>query len=175
MSTTSDHLTRPREGDLVLTREYDAPRTLVFEAWTDCDQLRSWWGPDGFTTPQCTIDLRPSGYFHYDMRSPEGDDFWGLGTYREVVAPERLVYVDTFSDETRRPVPPSRYGMSGTHPAEILVTVDFAERDGRTTLTVRNAVPEEMEERADMELGWSQMLDRLGDHLDHLSRGGPRP
>jgi uncharacterized protein YndB with AHSA1/START domain len=61
--------------------------------------------------------------------------------------------------------------MSGTHPLEIVVTVEFAEHHDGTRLTVRNAVPAEMEERADMELGWSQMLDRLGDHLDHVARG----
>jgi uncharacterized protein YndB with AHSA1/START domain len=174
MSDSNDTATGRQGGDLVITHEYAAPRDLVFQAWTDCDQLRRWWGPDGFTTPHCTIDLRPSGFFHYAMRSPEGGDFWGLGTYREVVEPERLVYVDTFSDKDRRRVPPSAYGMSGGHPLEILVTVEFEEREGGTRLTVYNDVPASFGERADMELGWRQMLDRLGAFVETRARRGGR-
>jgi uncharacterized protein YndB with AHSA1/START domain len=171
MDSVNDSATRTHDGDLVFTREYRAPRAVVFQAWTDCDQLRRWWGPEGFTTPHCTIDLRPSGFFHYDMRSSQGDDFWGLGTYREVVDRERLVYVDTFSDEHGRPVPPSTYGMSSGHPSEILVTVEFADTDEGTRLTVRNAMPDAFEERDDFEAGWNQMLDRLGAHVEAGARG----
>jgi len=174
MSNVTENSTGSHAGELVITREYDAPRTLVFAAWTDCDQLKRWWGPDGFTTPHCTIDLRPSGFLHYDMRSPEGHDFWGLGTYREVVDSERLVYVDTFSDEHRHPVLPTQYGMSGSHPHEVLVTVEFADADGGTRLTVRNAVPDGFLERDDMRAGWDDMLDRLGAYVERIAREGGR-
>jgi uncharacterized protein YndB with AHSA1/START domain len=76
----------PEEG-LALTRLFDAPRELVFAAWTDCEHFARWWGPKDFTTPHCSIDLRPGGRMHYCMRAPDGQEFWGLGIYREIVSP----------------------------------------------------------------------------------------
>jgi uncharacterized protein YndB with AHSA1/START domain len=69
----------PAEQGLVITRVLDAPRDLVFKAWTEPERVMRWWGPHGFTTLFCTIDLRPGGVFHHCMRSPEGQDFWSKG------------------------------------------------------------------------------------------------
>lgn len=158
------------DRELVLTRVFDAPRELVFQAWTDPERLAGWWAPAGFTTPFCTVDLRVGGRFHYCMRSPDGQEYWGVGIYREIVPPERIVYIDSFSDAEGNPVPPSHYGMSDNHPAEALVTVTFEEHEGGTRLVVRHALPASAPEREGALQGWGQMLDRLGEEL-----AGERP
>ena len=73
------------QNAITITREFDAPREKVWRAWTDPDRLMKWWGPKGFTSPFCKIDLRVGGKYLYDMRSSEGRDYWSTGTYREIV------------------------------------------------------------------------------------------
>lgn len=153
------------EREIVITRVIDAPRELVFQAWTEPAQLMRWWAPQGCTTPVCKVDLRPGGAFHYCMRLPEGRDIWGLGVYREVVAPERISYTDSFADAQGNPVAPAHYGMSASHPAETLVTVTLAEQNGKTLLTLRHTMAAIVEERDATRQGWNEMLDRLADHL----------
>ena len=96
------------ERELVITRIFDAPRELVWKAWTEPERLMHWWGPKGFTVHTCKVDLRPGGVFHYGMRAPDGSDIWGKFIYREIVAPERIVFIGSFSDEkggvTRHPM-----------------------------------------------------------------------
>lgn len=156
------------EGDIILTRVYDAPRDLVFRAWTEPKRLTGWWAPKGFTTPACEVDLRPGGSFHYCMRSPDGQSIWGIGKYREIVAHERIVYTDAFSDAKGNVVPPSHYGMSASHPAETLVSVTFTEHEGRTQVKLRHSIPGPVEERTAMEQGWSEMLERLAENLARI-------
>lgn len=150
-----------REEGIVLTRILDAPRERVWRAWTEPARLKRWWAPKDCTTPHCTVDLRPGGAFHYCIRMPDGQDVWGLGVYREVVEPERLVYTDSFADAQGNPVPPSEYRMGAEHPAEALVTVTFEDLAGKTRLTLRHAVPAKFAERQGVETGWGEMLDRL--------------
>jgi len=88
-----------KNQELVITRTFDAPRELVWQAWTEPDRLMRWWGPKGFTAPVCTVDLRVGGRYLSCMRSPEGQDYWSTGVYQELVAPARLVYTDSFADE----------------------------------------------------------------------------
>lgn len=151
---------------LQVSRMFDAPASRVFKAWTEPGQVKRWWGPNGFTTPVCTIDLRPGGAWHYCMRSPDGQDYWCKGVYREIVEAQRIVSTDFFSDEHGRLVPPTQYGMSADWPAEMVVTVTFAERDGKTELTVRQSVPQALAEQAGAVQGWSESLERLADHLE---------
>jgi uncharacterized protein YndB with AHSA1/START domain len=125
-----------------------------------------WWAPKDFTTPVCKIDLQPQGVFHYCMRSPEGRDYCGKAVYGEIVDPERIVYTDSFADEEGNPVPATYYGMSPDWPQEALVTVTFAEHEGKTRLTLLHAlgsVP--VSERDLCEQGWSEMLDKLAEDL----------
>jgi uncharacterized protein YndB with AHSA1/START domain len=161
----NDPAEEPASRELVITRMFDAPRALVFKAWTEPERLMRWWAPKGFTTPFCKVDLRPGGVFHYCMRSPEGQDIWGIGVYREIVEPERIVYTDAFADAEGNPVPPAHYGMSSSHPPETLVTVTFAEHEGKTTLTLRHSILESVEEREGTQQGWTEMLDRLAEEL----------
>lgn len=166
VSSTAATATMPAssEHEIVITRIFDAPER-VFKAWTDPEHLMRWWAPKGCTTPFCTVDLRPGGKFHYCMRLPDGRDIWGIGVYREIVAPSLLVYTDSFADAQGSPVPPAHYGMSASHPAEARVTMTFEEHGRKTRLTLRHAIPVSAEERKGAEQGWSEMLERLAEAL----------
>jgi len=141
------------ERELVITRVFDAPRPLVFKAWTEPDRLVRWWGPQGFTTPSCTMDVRPGGAYRYRMRSAEGTDHWLRGVYREIVEPVRLVFTWAWEDSEGEP----------GH--ETLVTVTFAEDGGKTRLTMRQAVFESMNARDAHQGGWASCLDRLAEYV----------
>ena len=150
---------------VLITRVFDAPRDLVFKAWTDCERLMRWWGPKGFTTPVCKID-RPGGSFHYCMRSPEGRDYCGKGVYREIVEPERIIFTDFFVDEEGNPVSAVHYGMSPDWPEETLVTATFAEHEGKTKLTLQHALGSVPASERDLcQQGWSESLDKLAGDL----------
>jgi uncharacterized protein YndB with AHSA1/START domain len=155
----------PTEPVLVITRVFDAPRELVWKAWTDPEHFVRWWGPNGFTVPFCKIDLRPGGVMHFCMRSPEGRDFWNKGVFREVVAPERIVSTDSFADAEGNLVEPAHYGMGPDWPSETLLTVTFAEHAGKTKLTLRHEVPESIAKRQGAQQGWAETLDRLAEYL----------
>jgi uncharacterized protein YndB with AHSA1/START domain len=158
------------EDALVITRTFDAPRELVFKAWTDREHLMKWWGPKGFEVAHCTNDLRPGGTMHYGLRGPGGAMMWGKWVYREVAPPHRLSFVASFSDEqggvTRAP-------FFDVWPLETLSTITFTEQDGKTTVTMRGIpINENDAERAkfkdmhpSMQQGWSGTLDQLAAHL----------
>ena len=146
---------------IVLQRTFAAPREKVWRAWTDPALLAGWWSPHSMTPIIRTLDLRPGGVFHYGMRDAGGTIFWGMARYREIVAPERLVYVDSFADEEGRPAHPKVYGMSDTHPVESLVTITFDETPGGTLVTLRHDIPATTTERAGAVQGWSEMLERM--------------
>ncbi len=167
MATRSSNPNKePGEQVVVITRAFDAPRELVWKAWTDCDRLMRWWGPKDFTTPLCKIDLRPGGVFHNCMRSAEGRDYCGKGVYREIVDPERIVFTDSFADKKGNIVPATYYGMSADYPLEMLVTVTFAEHKGKTKLTLKHALGSVPASERDLcHLGWSESLDKLTGEL----------
>jgi uncharacterized protein YndB with AHSA1/START domain len=156
--------------DFIISRVFDAPRELVWKAFTDPEHMKNWWGPKGFTPRVARMDFRPGGSYHYCMRSPDGHDMWGKFVYREIVAPERIVFINSFSDEegglTRHP-------MSPTWPLEMLSTFTFSEHQGKTTLTIRwspyNATEEERKTfedgRKGMDQGWTGTLDQLENYL----------
>jgi uncharacterized protein YndB with AHSA1/START domain len=151
--------------DLVLSRVFYVPREIVWQAWTEPEHLKRWFAPEHFEPAAAKVDLRPRGRFLYCMRSPEGAEFWGKGVYRELVPPERLVYVDSFADEEGNPVKPEQYGLSSDYPEETLVAVTLADQGGRTLLTLTHAgLP--LGEASDMtEAGWRSQLDRLAETL----------
>ena len=142
----------------------------MFRAWTETGHLTRWFGPVGFTTHSHKNDLRPGGVFHYHMRAANGHEMWGKWVYREIVPPERLVFVSSFSDEAGGT---ARAPFSSDWPLEVLSTVTFAERDGHTTLTMRgvplNATEAERKTFAAMHgsmlKGWTGTLDQLVEYL----------
>lgn len=147
--------------EVVVARAFDAPRALVWRAWTEPERLARWFAPGTVSAAPVTVDLRPGGRFHFRHPLPDGREIWAMGLYHEVAEPERLVYTTTFADAAGNPVPPATYGMSDGHPAESLVTVTFAESAGRTTVTVRHALPAVFAEREGIREGWTEMLARL--------------
>lgn len=152
--------------ELLITRVFDAPRELVFRAWTDPEQMKQWWGPKGFTLPYCTIDLRAGGKIHFCMRSPDGFEIWCGGVYQEIVPPERIVSSDYFSNKEGEIVSPATYGMPDW-PEQMMMTVTFIESEGKTTMTVRQRaetpLPKSGAEGADA--GWNESFDRLAAYL----------
>jgi uncharacterized protein YndB with AHSA1/START domain len=153
------------QEDLFITRIFDASRERVWKAWTEPEFMKHWWGPKGFTTPYCEIDLRVGGKFLYCMRSPEGKDYWGTGVYREIVRLEKIVCTNSFADEKGSVVPATQYGMSADFPLKMLVTVTFEEHEGKTKLTLRHVGIPAGADRDGANVGWSQSLDKLAEAL----------
>jgi uncharacterized protein YndB with AHSA1/START domain len=150
---------KPPQQDLVITRIFDAPRDLVFRAWTDPKHVAQWWGPHGFTTPVCELDVRPGGAIRIDMQGPDGVMYPSKGVFHEVVPPERLVFTtEAFED------------AEGKSQLEVLNTVTFAEYDGKTKLTLQSEIirssPAVAAALDGMAEGWNQSLDRLTEHLE---------
>jgi uncharacterized protein YndB with AHSA1/START domain len=165
MPETRHPTTAAEERVLVIERVFDAPRELVWKAWTDREMFLKWFGPQGFTTTHFEIDPRVGGKVLYCMRSPEGQDIWGVGTYREIVPPKRFVTTSSFADEKGNVVPASHYGMGEDFPLEMLVTVIFEHLDGKTRMTLRHeGLPAgDMLEGAGE--GWSESFDKLAEFL----------
>ncbi|HEY6395629.1 MAG TPA: SRPBCC domain-containing protein [Candidatus Binataceae bacterium] len=139
---------------LVITRVFDAPRSLVFKAWTEPEHMAHWFGPRGFTVVSCKVDVRTGGSFRVHSRSPEGNDHYLQGVYREVVEPERIVSTYAWSDAQWRPTRP-----------ETLLTLTFEDQHGKTKLTLHQAFFESVTARDLHHGGWSESLDRLAQYL----------
>ncbi|HOI12726.1 MAG TPA: SRPBCC domain-containing protein [Methanoculleus sp.] len=159
------------KGRLFIQRIFAASREPVWKAWTDPELIGRWWGPKGFTAPFIRVDLREGGRYLFNMRSPEGQDFWSTGEYREIVPVERLVFTDSFSDAEGNVVPASTYGMSEDWPRELLVTVTFEEHGGGTKMTLREAGIPAGDSLDAAEAGWNESFDKLAEVLKEFSRG----
>ena len=155
------------QKELVITRELKGPRELVFKVWTEAKHLAKWWGPKGFEMGVTKLDFRPGGIFHYSMKSPEGFVMWGRFDYREIVAPEKIVFTNSFSDEngniTRAP-------FSATWPLTVLNNVTLTEDGNKTILTIsgypENATDEECSTFEGMHAGMQQGFGGTFDQLE---------
>jgi uncharacterized protein YndB with AHSA1/START domain len=168
MEESTRPTTGPAEREFVISRIINAPRTLVFKAWTEPKHMAQWWGPHTFTNPICEMDVRPGGAFRIVMRGPDGADHPARGVYREVVPPERLVMTidhSELSDEWHDLVNPNRDRAAGKPALEGLTTVTFEDQGGKTKLTVRilfdTAAIRDALLKIGMTQGWSQSLERL--------------
>ena len=162
------------EGELEITRVFDAPRSLVWRCWTEEDLFKQWFGPKGFTIPHCSIDLRVGGKYLYCMRSPEGQDMWNTGTYREIQPVERLVNTASVADAEGNVVDMAHYGMPGM-PLEMLMTLKL-EEDGesQTRMTLRHAGMPEGPGRNGAGEGYRQAFEKLAAVLEkERERGDP--
>jgi uncharacterized protein YndB with AHSA1/START domain len=160
-----------KSADFVIARVLDAPRAAVWQAFTDPERLKEWWGPKDFTVFASRMDLRPGGTYHYGLKAPDGTPMWGKFVFREIVPRERMVFVSSFSDEaggvTRHPLAPS-------WPLEIFSTFTFAdEPGGKTLVTIHwralDATAEEQKTfdggHESMRQGWTGTLDQLVAYL----------
>lgn len=160
------------QQQFTISRVFDAPRDLVFKCFTDVEHMKHWWGPKGFEIVGSSMDLRPGGTYHYGMRNRDGGIMWGRFVYREIMAPERIVLISSFSDEkgglARAPF------FDGKWPLEMYSTFLFEEMDGnRTRLSVKwrplNASAEELatftSNFQSMKGGWSGTFEQLESYL----------
>jgi uncharacterized protein YndB with AHSA1/START domain len=160
----------PACAPFVITREFNAPRELVWAAWTQRDHLMQWFSPKGFTLAEAKLELRPGGTFHYCMRSPDGKEMWGKWIFREIVPPKKIVLVSHFSDAAGGI---TRHPMAATWPRETLSTTTLEEANGKTKLTIEwvpiNATAEERATfngaRSGMKAGWGGTFENLEAHL----------
>jgi uncharacterized protein YndB with AHSA1/START domain len=153
---------------LLIERFFDAPRELVWKAWTDPELLMRWWGPRTFTAPAAEMDFRLGGKFLFAMRSPgfnEGQPIWSTGVYREIVPFERIVCTDCFADEQGNVVPATHYGFTEEFPLETLLTVTFEDHEGKTRMTLRHEGLPAGEHTEGASHGWNQSFDKLAESL----------
>ena len=157
-------------GEFVLSRLVDAPRERVWAAWTEPERMRRWFGPKGLKTVSAEMDLRPGGLYHYGMRTPDGQQMWGKWIFREIAKPERLVFVQSFSDENRGV---TRHPMNANWPLQTLATVLFADFGSKTLITLKwaplDATDAERktfdENRDGMNKGWGGTFEQLDAYL----------
>ena len=159
--------------EFVISRTLNAPRETVWKVCTEPEHMKEWFSPKGSKVRVAKMDFRPGGSYHYCLQGPDGSEMWGKAVYLEIVQPERLVYINSFSDEkgglTRHPMAP-------TWPIEMLTTFTFTEHDGMTTFTITwlpyNSSEEECrtfdENRDGMTMGWTGSLDQLDAYLATL-------
>ena len=168
MSASPVRSDRQSTADFVISRTFDAPRDLVWKAWTEADRLKQWFSPAGFTMAHAKNDFRVGGTFLYGLTGPS--TIWGRWTFREIVPPSRLVVEQSFSDENGGI---GRHPMAPTWPLKMRSVVTFEEKNGRTEVTVRwsplEATGEETATfdagRASMTQGWTGTLDHLVTYL----------
>jgi uncharacterized protein YndB with AHSA1/START domain len=164
-------------SDFVISRVLDAPRELVWKCFTDPERMKQWWGPKGVSVEQAKMDLRPGGIFLYGMKTADGTVMWGRMVYREIVPPQKIVFVNSFSDENGGL---TRHPMAPTWPIEMLSVFTFEEQPGgKTKFTVRwsplDPTAEEQQTfdagHASMTQGWTGTLEKLEAYLPKNQRG----
>ena len=157
MGTTNEvgitTLTTPSDREVVITRVVDAPRTLVFDVWTNPEHLPHWMGQRGWTMPVCEIDLRPGGTYRFVWRSPDGAEMGMGGTYQEVTPPERLVSTESWDGW-----------------AEALTTLDLVEENGKTTMTTTVLYASKEARDAALQTGMKEGMDVGFERLDEYLR-----
>jgi uncharacterized protein YndB with AHSA1/START domain len=165
---------KPTVEPFVISREFRAPRELVFKAFSEADRMKHWWGPKGFKVIASEMDLRAGGIYHYGLQAPDGSLMWGRFVYREIEAPERIVFINSFSDEKGGV---TRHPLQKEWPLELLSTFLFEDLgSNRTKVTIVWAPIDESDaerhafdtNRESMTQGWTGTLDRLEHYLADL-------
>lgn len=148
------------DREIVISRVFEAPRELLWNAWTDPAHIASWWGPRGFTAPPCEIDLRPGGEFLVVLDGPDGNKYPCRGVFKEIVEYEKLVYEGPANEPA---------GCGAGIPPNALVTVTFTDRGGDTELTIHTVLDSSESRKAaaaeGFVAGWNDSLDRLAENL----------
>lgn len=149
-----------KEKDLEITRVFDAPRELVWKAWSEPEQLRIWSSPNNYTIPFYNADFRVGGKYHMCMRSADGQNFYSAGTYEEIIPMEKIVYSDSFADENGKIISAEIYGM-GDLPLESEINVSFEEENGKTKMVLEHHGIPQGETFEQMRIGWNECFDKL--------------
>jgi uncharacterized protein YndB with AHSA1/START domain len=154
--------TAQNDHEIIITRVFNAPRELVFKAWTEPEHIAQWWGPEGFTTRVIEFDLRPGGRSRYVMVGPDGTEYPGEGVFREVVPPERIVTTDEFGEDYEQ--------LTDVElPQGMVITILFEELNDKTRLTLQISHPSADDRRKHEEMGvvagWNSSFDCLDEFL----------
>jgi uncharacterized protein YndB with AHSA1/START domain len=166
--------TVPVQKELVIMRQFDAPRKLVFKAFSEAEALAQWWGPKGAKIEVSKLDFKPGGIFHYSMQSPMGE-MWGKFNYLEITEPERIVFTNSFSDKDANTV---RAPFSNDFPMVVKNTLTLSEHEGKTTVLLKgapvNATEAEMNFFTNMfsgmQEGFGGTFDQLDEYLEKISK-----
>ena len=148
------------QNDIVIHRVFKIPASKVWQALTEPEYLKKWYGPNDFTSPYSTIEAKKGGKYLNCMRGPDGKEYWSTGVVQEFIPEKKLVITDSFSDSKGNIIAASEYGMPGDWPRELLITFELEEADGATKLKLTHeGVPEEMHDECTK--GWNESLDKL--------------
>jgi uncharacterized protein YndB with AHSA1/START domain len=152
--------TETKGSELIMSRAFQAPKKLVFDAFSDCKHLMKWWGPREWPLNYCKLDFRVGGRWHFCMKGPNpGDEAWGVIIYKEIKAPDRIVYEDYFSDKDGK--------INQTLPAAV-ISMDFVEKDGQTTIVSKARYPTEQDLKTVLDMGMVNGMDETLDRLEEL-------
>ncbi|MEX0720036.1 MAG: SRPBCC domain-containing protein [Balneolaceae bacterium] len=154
-----------KDRELIITRDFDAPSSLMFEVWTDCKHLKHWWGPSSWPMKECSLDFKEGGVWHFCLRGPnEGDESWGKAIYQEIDKPKKIVYTDHFSDKD---------GNINEEMPSMLIAVEFHDYKGkaRVVSTTLFDTPETREKVVEMGAveGMSDSMGRLDEYLAQIT------
>jgi uncharacterized protein YndB with AHSA1/START domain len=159
---TDNPQVRDETYDVVVTRTFDAPKERVWRAWSDPDQVMTWWGPQGFTSPMCRMDFREGGTTLVCMRSEQGVELYNTWTYRSIEPKDRIEFVNGFADAHGNPVRPAELGLPPVIPAEVPHVVTLSATDDHTTeLTVHESGYPDPQIAEVSRAGMEQCLDKM--------------
>lgn len=153
------------EKELFITHLFDAPKEVVFRAWTDAEQLKNWYAPDGCTIEFKTIDVKPGGSFHSCIYDPVHGECWITGIYKEIIPAEKLVFTMALSDESGRAASALEAGKSEDWPAELVTTVTFEAIGRQTKVAIHQTVSEEEAKKTGAYQSWIKMFNKLNQML----------
>ena len=146
-------------SDLTFTQVLNAPRELIFKAFSESEHVKQWWGPEGWAVPVCTIDFQPGGIWLYCIRNTEGEEHWTKAVYREIVPPERIVFTDNLVDASGNPI-------KGLPPKRVIVTLDDA--NGKTRLRVHVQLESAADRQKLVDMGFVRHFPETLNNLERL-------
>jgi uncharacterized protein YndB with AHSA1/START domain len=157
---------RTTDRDIIITRQFDAPRDLLWKVWTEPAHVEKWWGPEGFSTKVNELDLKPGGRSSYVMIGPDGTEYPGNGVFKEIVEGQSFTTTDEFGEE---------FDSKGADlPQGMVLTVTFEDLGDRTgvTLHIAHPTPEDRKKHEEMGVidGWNSSLDCLERYLADLQK-----
>lgn len=158
------------KNSFIISHEFNVSKPFLFKVWSEEKHLKNWWGPKGSEVYIVRLEFRPGGIMHYRLQYPQGAVIWGKFVYREIEAPERIVFINSFANEKGEVV---RAPFNMNWPLETLTTIHFKEQNHKTIVTVKwtpYAASEEEQKTFDahhssMQQGWSSTFDQLASYL----------
>ena len=153
-----------KQKTIFIKRIFNLPLNTIWKAFTEPESFKKWWGPDGYTCPDCSIDFKIGGKYLISMQGVDEKKIWSTGTYKEIIPLKKIVYTDSFADSKGNIAPASYYKMPGEWALKLLVTLEFEEVNGKTNLSMQHVgLPVEMSD--DCMKGWQQSFDKLESNL----------